>query len=177
MLAQHIQPTLDPAADRIATPVHHSIDEVLGLVLVLGCQHRVEHFPTGAHQRVFAGTADDHHHHEHREHRCQRQPEKARRHHHRHGHQQHTHAKLLRNAAGEKELGEDRKGLHHGIDQAKHLGLAGAVAEGLCHQPCLFEIKERADTGQQHHEHGDPQQIGRLQNRGGAGEWIAAQRF
>ncbi|MNP12279.1 hypothetical protein D3C76_1045060 [compost metagenome] len=176
MLAQYIQPALDPTGDGIAPSVHHGIDEILGLVLLLRVQHGVEHFPAGAYQRVFPGPANDHDHHEHRKHRCPCQPEKTRRHHQGHPHQQNRYAQLLRNTPGEEDLREDRQGLHHRIDQAKHLGLSSTVAERLCHQPRLFEVQESADTGQQHHEYGDTQQIGRAHDSRETCERIAAQR-
>src|SRR3546814_3996353 len=43
-------------------------------------------------------------------------------------------SQALRNAAGKEHLGKNGQGLHHGIDQAKHLGLAGTVGEMFGHR-------------------------------------------
>ena len=39
----------------------------------------------------------------------------------------------------------------------------------------LFEVQESADAGQQQHENGDAEQVGRFQHLGGAGEGTATE--
>ncbi|MNJ56910.1 hypothetical protein D3C77_524770 [compost metagenome] len=160
MIRHQIQSALDPATQRIAAAIHHRIGKILGLVLMLRRHHGIEHFPPRSHQRILPDPTHHHHHDKHRKQRRQRQPEKTEDHHQRHRHQQNTDAQLARQMPGDEHLGKNRQKLHDAVNQTKHLGLFGTAAEVLGHQPCLFEVQEGTDTGQQHHKQRNRQQVG-----------------